>query len=102
MKRTTCLLCKIKFVIYKTALSIRLETDLCRACSVFLSGGRGGRTSSCLIPDKTGMRWRTKLLHFTTERFTKERKRKGSALKLLICKISKQPFISIDAKVNRQ
>ena len=101
MKRTTCLLCKIKFVIYKTALSIRLETDLCRACSVFLSGGRGGRTSSCLIPDKTGMRWRTKLLTLY-KRFTKERKRKGSALKLLICKISMQPFISIDAKVNRQ
>jgi len=38
----------------------------------------------------------------TYKRFTMERKRQGTALKPLICKSSKQPFISIDDKVYRQ
>ena len=38
-----------------------IETDLCPACSVRLSGGRGGKTSSCLIPDKAALGEKIKL-----------------------------------------
>ena len=54
---------------------------------MFLSGGRGGRTSSCLIPDKTaGNEMDNDTVNTELQEIYNGGKRKGNSLKRLFVK----------------